>query len=195
MQITKINANVKHVLLHFNADNEVPRLAIKLLDLKHNTKVTDKLTNSYEDFKNDSLCKYIFVCNFRTFRGLEHSRITIIIDRDIYSLQHFFVECIARCTTYLNVVSLGDNKTLNIITQTWKQKFRGKSLIEKREIILSTDRKQSKDADIQKNEDIVIDTFSQQYKTLQQTFNKLLLQKNEGEVLVSKQKAKRVIQT
>ena len=120
LQIARCNANIKHVLLHFNVDNETPRLAIKLLDLKHNTKVTDKLTNSYEDFKNDSLRKYIFVGNFRSFRGLEHSRITIIIDRDIYSLQHFLVECIARCTTYLNVVLLGANKTLDNLIQKWK---------------------------------------------------------------------------
>ena len=120
LQIARCNANIKHVLLHFKVDNETPRLAIKLLDLKHNTKVTDKLTNSYEDFKNDSLRKYIFVGNFRSFRGLEHSRITIIIDRDIYSLQHFLVECIARCTTYLNVVLLGANKTLDNLIQKWK---------------------------------------------------------------------------
>ena len=194
LQISSCNANIKHVLLHFNVDNEIPRLAIKLLDLKHNTKVTDKLTNSYEDFKNDSLRKFIFVCNFRTFRGLEHSRITIIIDRDIYSLQHFLVECIARCTSHLNVVLLGANKTLNFIMQKWKQKISGKSLIERREIILSKDRKQSKDADTQKNEEITIDTLSQEYKTLQQKFNELLLQKNKKEILISKQEAKIAIQ-
>ena len=190
LQIAKCNANIKHVLLHFNVDNEIPRLAIKLLDLKHKTKVTDKLTDSYENFKNDSLRKYIFVGNFRTFRGLEHSRITIIIDRDIYSLQHFLVECIARCTTYLNVVLLGANKTLNIVIQKWKQGLSGKSLIERREIILSKDRKQSKNADNQKNEKITIDTLSQEYKTLQQNFSELSLKKNEGELLASKQAAK-----
>ena len=194
LQISRSNANVKHVLLHFNVDNEIPRLAFKLLDLKHNTKVTDKLTNSYEDFKNDSLRKYIFVCNFRTFRGLEHSRITIIIDRDVYSLQHFLVECIARCTTYLNIVLLGANKTLNVIMQNWKQKISGKSLIERREIILSKNRKQSKDAGTQKNEEITIDTLSKEYSTLQQKFNELSLQKNPREVPLSKQVAKIAIQ-
>ena len=194
LQIIRSSANINHVLLHFNVGNEVPRLAIKLLDLKHKTKVTDKLTDSYEDFKNDSLRKYILVGNFRTFRGHEHSRITVIIDRDIYSLQHFLVECIARCTTSLNVVLLGANKTLDIIMQKWKQEVTGKSLIERWEIILSKERKKSKDADTQKNEEITIDTLSQEYKTFQENFNELSLQKNEREVLLSKQEAKIAIQ-
>ena len=179
-----------HVLLHFNVNNEIPTLAIKLLDLKCNTKVSDKLTNSYKDFKNKSLHKYVFVCNFRTFRGLEHSRITIIIDRDIYSLQHFLVECIARCTSHLNVVLLGANKTLNIIMQKWKQKLSGTSLIERRKIILRKDRKQLNDSDKQENDKITIDTLSQEYKTLQQKFNELSLQKNKGESLIPYIKAR-----
>ena len=194
LQITRCNANIKHVLLHFNPDNEIPRLAITLLDFKHSTKVTDKLTNSYEDFINDSLEKFIFVCNFRTFRGLEHSRITIIIDRDMYSLQHFLVEVIARCATYLNIVLLGGSKALNVIMQKWKQEVRGKLLIERREIILSKDRKQSKDSSTQKNEEITIDTLSQEYKNLEQKFEKLLPHKNKGEDLKSKQEAKITIQ-
>ena len=194
LQIRRSNANMTHVLLHFNVNNEIPTLAIKLLDLKCNTKVSDKLTNSYKDFKNKSLHKYVFVCNFRTFRGLEHSRITIIIDRDIYSLQHFLVECIARCTSHLNVVLLGANKTLNIIMQKWKQKLSGTSLIERRKIILRKDRKQLNDSDKQENDKITIDTLSQEYKTLQQKFNELSLQKNKGESLISKQEAKIAIQ-
>ena len=194
LQITRCNANIKHVLLHFNPDNEIPRLAITLLDFKHSTKVTDKLTNSYEDFINDSMEKFIFVCNFRTFRGLEHSRITIIIDRDMYSLQHFLVEVIARCTTYLNIVLLGGSKALNVIMQKWKQEVSGKLLIERREIILSKDRKQSKDSSTQKNEEITIDTLSQEYKNLEQKFEQLLPHKNKGKDLKSKQEAKITIQ-
>ena len=34
MQIASCNANSKHVLLHFNVDNDMPKLALKLLDLK-----------------------------------------------------------------------------------------------------------------------------------------------------------------
>ena len=165
-----------------------------MLDLKHDTRVTSKVTNSYVDFKNDSSRKYIFVGNFRTFRGLEHPRITIIVDRDIYSLQHYLVECIARCTTYLNVVLLGTNKSLKIITQRWKEGICGKSLVERRRIILKKGGKQSKDGDTQEFEGITIDIFSQEYKKLKQAFNGPLFQNNEGEDIVSKQEAKIAVQ-
>ena len=197
MQIASCNANIKHVLLYFNVNNDMPKLALKLLDLKryHNqVDITAKVTNSYEEFKDDSLGKYIFVGNFRTFRGLEHSRITIIIDRDIYSLQHYLVECIARCTTHLNIVVLGENKTINSITQKWKEGISGKPLIEVRKIILSKERKQSNDADLRENGIITIDTFSQEYKILQQKFNQTSFQNIEREFLASKQEAKLAVE-
>ena len=77
--------------------------------------------------------------------------------------------------------------------QKWKEGISGKSLIERREIILSKDRKQSKEADTQKDEGITIDTLSQEYKNLKQKFIELSLQKNEEEDL-SKQEAKIAIQ-
>ena len=86
LNIDSSTANCKHVLLHFNVNNDISWLGFKLFDLKYNTEVTNKVTNSYNDFKENASCKYIFVGNFRTFRGLEHSRITILVDRNIYSL-------------------------------------------------------------------------------------------------------------
>ena len=194
IQIESSSPNNNHVLLHFNVNNHIPSLAFKLFDLKHSTKVTTKVTNSYEEFKNESLKKYIFVGNFRTFRGLEHSRITIIIDRDIYSLQHYLVECIARCTTHLNVVLLGANKTINSITERWKEGDSGKPLIEIKKIIISNERTQSNDAYFQESEKIIIDTFSLEYKKLQQIFNRTSFQNNEGENLASPQEAKLAIE-
>ena len=194
LQITRITANSKHVLLHFNMDNEMLRLAFKLLDFKQKTKVTDKITNSYKDFKNDSLEKYIFVGNFRTFRGLEHPRITIIIDRDIYSLQHFLVECIARCTTDLNIVLLGFNKSLDNITLKWKEGISGEPLIDTRRIKLNNKRNQSKDPGAKANEEITIDTFSQEYRKLQESFNRHSFQNIEREDLVSKEEVKIAIE-
>ena len=78
--------------------------------------------------------------------------------------------------------------------QKWKQKLSGTSLIERRKIILRKDRKQLNDSDKQENDKITIDTLSQEYKTLQQKFNELSLQKNKGESLISKQEAKIAIQ-
>ena len=190
LNIDSSTANRKHVLLHFNINNYIPWLAFRLLDLKHNTEVTNKVTNSYNDFKENASCKYIFVGNFRTFRGLEHSRITIIVDRDIYSLQHYLVECIARCTTYLNVVLLGNHENLNSITQKWREGVSGKPLIEIRQIILYKERKQPKNVEIRENERITIDTFSHEYQKLQQTFNRPSFQNNVEEDLVFQQEAK-----
>ena len=188
LNIDSSTANCKHVLLHFNVNNDIPRLAFKLLDLKNNTDVTNKVTNSYTDFKENTSCKYIFVGNFRAFRGLEHSRITIIVDRNIYSLQHYLVECIARCTTYLNVILLGNHKNLNSITQKWREGVSGNQLIEIRQIILNKERKQPSDVDTR--ERIIIDTFSHEYQKLQQAFNRPSFQNNVEEDLVFQQDAK-----
>ena len=135
--------------------------------------------------------KYIFVGNFRTFRGLEHSRITIIVDRDIYSLQHYLVECIARCTTYLNIVLFGVNNV------KWKKGIKGNPLIKSWKIVLSKDKQQSNKiwemmrsqlkkviADIEKYQIITTDTFSQEYKKLEKTFNETSFQENEEEDII-----------
>ena len=190
LNIDSSTANCKHVLLHFNVNNDISWLGFKLFDLKYNTEVTNKVTNSYNDFKENASCKYIFVGNFRTFRGLEHSRITILIDRNIYSLQHYLVECIARCTTYLSVILLGNHSNLTSIIQKWREGIGGKPLIEIRQIILNKERKQLKNVDTRENERIIIDTFSHEYQTLQQTFNRPSFQNNIEEDLAFQQEAK-----
>ena len=190
LNIDSSTANCKHVLLHFNVNNDISWLGFKLFDLKYNTEVTNKVTNSYNDFKENASCKYIFVGNFRTFRGLEHSRITILVDRNIYSLQHYLVECIAICTTYLSVILLGNHSNLNSIIQKWREGIGGKPLIEIRQIILNKERKQPKNVDTREKERIIIDTFSHEYQTLQQTFNRPSFQNNIEEDLVFQQEAK-----
>ena len=59
LQITGSTANFKHILLHFNFNNEITKLAFKLLDLKRNSNVSGKVTYSYEDFKTED-CKNTF---------------------------------------------------------------------------------------------------------------------------------------
>ena len=71
LSIGRSTANSKHVLLHFNVNNEIPRQAFKLLDLEHNNHVTGNVAHSYEDFQNDDCRKHIFVGNFRTFTGFD----------------------------------------------------------------------------------------------------------------------------
>ena len=126
VNIAKSNANSKHVVLHFKNDNEIPRKAFELLAYKHDReeshlKVYHKIVYAFEQFEADNMGKYIFVGSFREFRGLEHSNITLIIDLDIEALRHYLVECIARCTTELNIVVLGSNEILTNITGSWKK--------------------------------------------------------------------------
>lgn len=126
LNIAKSNANSKHVVLRFKNDNEIPRKAFELLAYKHDSeeshlKVYHKIVYAFEQFEADNMGKYIFVGSFREFRGLEHSNITLIIDLDIEALRHYLVECIARCTTELNIVVLGSNEILTNITGSWKK--------------------------------------------------------------------------
>ena len=78
----------------------------------------DKITNNYEAFKSRE--KSILVCSYPAFRGLEHPKITVVLDRDIYYVQHYLVETLARCTTDLYVVVLKTCSTLNKVTAEWK---------------------------------------------------------------------------
>ena len=69
--------------------------------------------------------KSILVCSYPTFRGLEHPRITVLIDGEIYSLQHYLMKILARCTSYLSVVvlqNLQNSPALKNITDKWKIK-------------------------------------------------------------------------
>ena len=70
----------------------------------------------------------------------------------------------------------------------------GKPLIEVREIILNKEKKQTKDTGLQENERIAIDTFSQEYIKLQQTFNRNSFQNNDEENLTLQQEAKLAVE-
>ena len=73
MQIANSSANSKYVSLHFNINNDILKLAFKLLDLKYSTKARTKVTASYKEFKNDNLRKYIFVKTSVLSEGLSTS--------------------------------------------------------------------------------------------------------------------------
>ena len=66
-------------------------------------KIQEKI-KKYEEFK--SLKKSVLVYSYPTFRVLEHPKIMVVIDCDIYYVQHYLVEALARCTTDLCVVVL-----------------------------------------------------------------------------------------
>ena len=126
LNIKNSDSNNKHVILHFDSStNEIPKFLTPIIDY---FKINHKVTNNYKDFKDGR--KSILVCNYRLFRGLEHSNITIIIDQDVYSVQHYLVEAIARCTNKLNVVILVRSDVVSKITAKWKAGLNGKKLIE-----------------------------------------------------------------
>ena len=127
LKIKNSNSNNKHVILHFDTGNdETPILVAPVIEY---LEIGSKVTNTYTDFKYDE-SKSVLVCNFRLFRGLEHSNVTIIIDHDIYNLQHYLVETMARCTTKLNIVVLAKSDTISKIIAQWEKELDGQPLID-----------------------------------------------------------------
>ena len=127
LKIKNSNSNNEHVILHFDtSNNENPVLLAPVIEY---LEIGPKVTNTYTHFKYDE-SKSILVCNFRLFRGLEHSNVTIIIDHDIYCLQHYLVETMARCTTKLNIVVLAKSDTISKIIAEWEKKLDGQPLID-----------------------------------------------------------------
>ena len=93
LNIAESSPNNKHVVLHFKENDKIPTNTFELL-AKHCRKqsyleVNDKITGTHAEFKDDTLSKYVFVCNFRKFSGLEHSNVTVVIDSGIAALQHY----------------------------------------------------------------------------------------------------------
>ena len=109
----------EHVVLHFDiATNAIPDTFHFVF--KHHFKIEEKITNNYKAFKSRE--KSILICSYPTFRGLEHPKITVVIDGDINYVKHYLVETLARCTTDLCIVVLQNSSTLKKITRKWKNK-------------------------------------------------------------------------
>ena len=109
----------EQVVLHFDTEaNKIPD--IFLFPFACHFKIQEKLTTKYEEFKAQK--KSILVCSYPTFRGLEHPKITVVIDCDIYYVQHYLVETLARCTSDLCIVVLQKNSTMTKVTTEWETK-------------------------------------------------------------------------
>ena len=155
----------KHVVLHFdNVINAIPSPFSFAFDQHFKT---DKITTNYKEFELSE--KSILVCSYPSFRGLEYPRITVLIDRDIYFIQHFLVEALARCTSELEIIVLQNSSTLTKVIREWKAKklvIQWKTEIFKKEI-LRKDYKINIDAE----HNIVKATFkSEYYKKLEEAF-------------------------
>ena len=148
--------NKDHVVLHFDIVNDgIPRNLQFIFE--YHFGMHEKVTNNYQEFASN---KSILVCSYLTFRGLEHPDITIIVDRDIYFLQHFLVEALARCTSKLTIVVLQNSAILTKVTEEWKKN----ELVDQWKIICSKDT-QRKNFDIKKKKDskIIEVTFKSGY--------------------------------
>ena len=161
----------EHVVLHFDtATDAIPE--IFLFAFAH-FKMQDKITNNYKVFTSRE--RSILVCSYLTFRGLEHPKITVVLDRDIYYVQHYLVETLARCTTDLCVVVLKNSSNLKKITAKWKSK----QVIEQWNVKISEDAAEGENFKTElkstKNSNTINAKFNfEYYKKLEKQFDKLV---------------------
>ena len=107
----------KHVVLHFDtAFSAIPSTLRFAFDHHFCNKM---VTTDFKVFESNNE-KKVLVCSYPSFRGLEHPRITVLIDRDIYFQQHYLVEMLARCTSKLSIVVLENSPALTNIIEKWK---------------------------------------------------------------------------
>ena len=161
----------EHVVLHFDTGIKgIPDVFLFLF--AHHFNMKEKVTNKYQEFK--SLEKPILVCSYASFRGLEHPKITVIIDRDIYYVQHYLVETLARCTSDLYIVVLQNSVTLKEVRTKWKSNRAIRSF----EIKISEDVSQREDFELaftgSANIEMINAKFrSKYYENLREKFSQL----------------------
>ena len=172
LNIKNANANNKHVVLHFldTRTGDIPKLfkiAFEFLDK------CKRVTGDYKEFRGNNSEKAILVSNFRAFRGLESLAVTLVIDRDIYSIQHYLVEAMTRCTSRLAVVVLEKSSTLSGITDEWKAGRKAERLIDYWEIEMMKERKKGQFAgDFREKANVIlINPFSKKHKQLKVKFD------------------------
>ena len=158
----------EQVVLHFDTgSNEIPDIFFFIF--AQHFKIQDKITKTYEEFQSRK--KSVLVCSYPTFRGLEYPKVTVVIDRDIYYVQHYLVETLARCTTDLCVVVLQNSSTLTEVVAEWKTK----EAIQQLEIKISEDDSQVEDLEREftrgTNTEIIYAKFrTEYYKKMEKRF-------------------------
>ena len=180
----------RHVLLHFDAVNDEIPSTLQFI-FEHHFGMCKKVTNHYQEFALSN--KSILVCSYLTFRGPEHSKITVVIDRDIYFLQHYLVELLARCTSKLTIVVLQNSATLIKVTEDWKNKM----LVSQWKTICNKEKEERKDFVFKKQKDdnvINVNFKDECYRKLEKGFNGLSTNKDETNESKMKSFAKSLIE-
>ena len=113
-----LTTSSKHVVLHMDTKTNAIPSAFRFAFDHHFSDI--KKTTNYKEFQSSN--KSILICSYPAFRGLEYSRITVLIDRDIYFLQHYLVEMLSRCTSELFIVVLRKSSALDYVIGKWKTK-------------------------------------------------------------------------
>ena len=180
--------NKRHVLLHFDTANEIPSTLQFIF--KHHFAINENVTNNYQESVLSN--KSILVCSYLMFRGLEHPKITVFIDRNIYFLQHYLVESLARCTSKLNVVVLKNSETIIKVTDQWKNN----QLVNQWKTICKNDTQRKKIIfKKQKKEKVITVTYQvEYYGKLEEKFNGLSTSKDETKESKMKPIAKIVLE-
>ena len=172
-----------HVVLHFDTvSNEIPSTLQFIF--KHHFGIHKNVTNNYKNFVSSG--KQVLVCSYLTFRGLEHSNIIVFIDRNIYFLQHYLVEAVARCTSKLSIVVLQNSRALTKVTEDWKTN----QLVSQCEIICNKDLKNKVNLTIDKSDnERIIATFKSEYcEKLEEKFNSISTNKDETKMKIHAKK-------
>ena len=179
----------KHVVLHFHAEADMIPSALSFA-FKHNFNIQKEITSKYKEFKSKMEC--VLVSSFAAFRGLEYPIIIILIDRDMYFVQHYLVETLARCTSELFVVVLKDSPIMKKITTEWIRK----KLVCQWGVNISSKAKQRKQYEfsVDENKKTINVTFkSQYYEGLEEEFKQLPNSKGETIKPIIEQRAKEII--
>ena len=174
--------NKRHLLLHFAIVNDGIPSTLEFI-FEHHFGIHEKVTNNYQEFA--LLNKSILVCSYLTFRGLEHANITVVIDRDIYFLQLYLAESLARSTSKLTVVVLQNCTTLTKVTEQWKKN----QLVNQWKTICNIDTQRKNFIfKKQKDEKVITVTYkAEYYEKLEERFNDL--PKNANDIKDSKMKS------
>ena len=174
LNITNSNSNNKHVILKFNTRTEgIPKYLASVFEY---LSISNKVTDNYRDFKYNKK-KSILVCNFCSFRGLEHANITIIIDHDIYSVKHYLVEAMARCTNKLAIMVLQRSESISGILEKWEAGLNGKPLIDLWKVQINTGvmEKVKEDKELKL---ITINVSSEKYEAMRKQFDQCKVENN-----------------
>ena len=157
----------KHVILHFNTENDIPDPFDSIFRLMG---ISENVTVKYEEFSREKE-KKVLICSFRTFRGLEYPRVIVAVDDSVCFSKHFLPELLTRSTSALHIIAFKERNHLEKVIGNWKAPVRGPPLIKQWEIEIVDPEKKvpqiSTSAESRHSEKISIRICSNVYEELE----------------------------